>query len=81
VFARVAKGLQQRGTRRFIVAGGETAGAVINSLEIQAVHIGREIAPGVPWITTLKPPELSLSLKSGNFGGPNFFLDAMESPV
>lgn len=81
VFARVAKGLQQRGTRRFIVAGGETAGAVINSLEIQAVHIGREIAPGVPWITTLTPPELSLSLKSGNFGGPNFFLDALELPV
>jgi uncharacterized protein YgbK (DUF1537 family) len=81
VFARVAKGLQQRGTRRFIVAGGETAGAVINSLEIQAVRISREIAPGVPWITTLTPPELYLSLKSGNFGGPNFFFDALESPV
>jgi uncharacterized protein YgbK (DUF1537 family) len=42
---------------------------------------GSEIAPGVPRITTLTPPQLSLSLKSGNFGGPNFFLDALESPV
>jgi 3-dehydrotetronate 4-kinase len=81
VLARLAKQLQASGVRKFIVAGGETAGAIINSLGIRAVRIGREIAPGVPWITTLSPPQLTLTLKSGNFGGPNFFLDAMELPL
>jgi uncharacterized protein YgbK (DUF1537 family) len=77
--AEIAKKLQMSGVRKFIVAGGETAGAIINSLGIRAVRIGREIAPGVPWVTTLSQPKLTFTLKSGNFGGPNFFLDALES--
>ncbi|MEL6107948.1 MAG: nucleotide-binding domain containing protein, partial [Planctomycetota bacterium] len=36
---------------------------------------GKEIAPGVPWIRSLRPPHLTLALKSGNFGGPRFFLE------
>lgn len=81
VLAEIAKKLQMSGIRKFIVAGGETAGAIINSLGIRAVRIGREIAPGVPWVTTNSRPKLTLTLKSGNFGGPNFFLDALESSV
>jgi uncharacterized protein YgbK (DUF1537 family) len=81
VLAEVAQRLRMRGVRKFIVAGGETAGAIINALGIRAVRIGREIAPGVLWVTTLSQPRLTLSLKSGNFGGPNFFLDALESSV
>lgn len=81
VLAEIAKKLQMSGVRKFIVAGGETAGAIINSLRIRAVRIGREIAPGVPWVTTISQPKLTLTLKSGNFGGPNFFLDALESSV
>ena len=61
-----------------IVAGGETSGAVINALEIDAVRIGREIALGVPWVHSLRPPCLSLVLKSGNFGDKHFFHDALE---
>ncbi len=78
VLAGLAKSLQQRGIVRLIVAGGETSGAVINALGIQSVRIGREIAPGVPWVTSTHEPYLSLALKSGNFGGPRFFLDALE---
>jgi 3-dehydrotetronate 4-kinase len=78
VFAAIAKGLTERGVRRIIVAGGETSGAVMNALSIQSVRIGKEIAPGVPWVTTFEPPFLRLALKSGNFGGPRFFYDAME---
>jgi 3-dehydrotetronate 4-kinase len=81
VLAEIATKLQMSGVRKFIVAGGETAGAIINSLGIRAVRIGREIAPGVPWVTTLSQPRLTLTLKSGNFGGPNFFLNALESSV
>jgi uncharacterized protein YgbK (DUF1537 family) len=78
-FALIAQGLMQRDVRRLIVAGGETSGAVIDALRIPAVRIGCEIAPGVPWVETRRPPELALALKSGNFGGPRFFFDALES--
>jgi uncharacterized protein YgbK (DUF1537 family) len=79
VFATIATKLTERGFRRIIVAGGETSGAVMNALNIQSVRIGKEIAPGVPWVTTFEPPYLTLALKSGNFGGPRFFYNATEN--
>lgn len=79
VFSIIAEGLQQRGVRRMIVAGGETSGSVINALGIESVRIGKEIAPGVPWITSIGASPMRLALKSGNFGGPKFFFDAMET--
>ena len=77
LFAAIAHALVRFGVRRLIVAGGETSGAVINSLKIDAVKIGREIAPGVPWVHSVRPPYLSLVLKSGNFGDKYFFRDAI----
>ena len=50
------KFLHKRGVTKIIVAGGETSGSVINALDIKTVRIGAEIAPGVPWITTLDEP-------------------------
>jgi uncharacterized protein YgbK (DUF1537 family) len=78
LFAAIARSLAARGVSRIVVAGGETSGAVINALEIDAVRIGDEIAPGVPCVYTLREPYLSLVLKSGNFGGEEFFLDAVR---
>ncbi len=78
VFARVAIGLRKRGIRKLIVAGGETSGAVINALGIQAIRIGPEIESGVPWVQTLDDSNLAMALKSGNFGGDNFFARALE---
>jgi len=77
-FAGIARQLVEGGLRRLIVAGGETSGAVINALRIRAVRIGREVAPGVPWIHSQSEPPVSLALKSGNFGGRGFFHDAMR---
>ena len=65
------------GARRVVVAGGETSGAVLGALGIRALETGAEIAPGVPWMRSLDGPPLALALKSGNFGGPTFFLDAL----
>tara|TARA_A100001391_G_scaffold201150_1_gene187454 strand:- start:223 stop:1500 length:1278 start_codon:yes stop_codon:yes gene_type:complete len=79
IFASVASGLAERGIRRLIVAGGETSGTVVGALKIPAVRIGYEIAPGVPWVTSTGSPSISLALKSGNFGGPRFFFDALET--
>jgi uncharacterized protein YgbK (DUF1537 family) len=62
-----------------IVAGGETAGAVVNALGIRGLRIGPEIDPGVPWTVTIgRDKPLALALKSGNFGKPDFFLSAWE---
>jgi uncharacterized protein YgbK (DUF1537 family) len=74
--ARVAEGLVGAGVRKLIVAGGETSGAVVNKLGVQGLRIGPEIDPGVPWTVSLGEREIALALKSGNFGGDNFFEDA-----
>jgi uncharacterized protein YgbK (DUF1537 family) len=74
--AAIARGLVQRGVARLVVAGGETSGAVVSALGVRALRIGPEIAPGVPWTSSLGGEPLSLALKSGNFGGRSFFTDA-----
>jgi uncharacterized protein YgbK (DUF1537 family) len=76
--AAVAAGLLARGTRRFVVAGGETSGAVVQALGVRALRIGTQIAPGVPATVTLDAKPLALALKSGNFGGPDFFDQALR---
>jgi uncharacterized protein YgbK (DUF1537 family) len=74
--AQIACRLIEAGVRRLIVAGGETSGAVVNALNIKGLRIGPQIDPGVPWTTSLKNHPIALSLKSGNFGSPDFFLKA-----
>ena len=71
--AAIAKGLVKAGVRRLVVAGGETSGAVVEALGVKALRIGQEIDPGVPWTLSLGEPGIFLALKSGNFGGPDFF--------
>lgn len=77
--AAIARGLVARGVRKLVVAGGETSGAVVSSLGVKRLRIGAEIDPGVPWtLAEGAGPPLLLALKSGNFGGPNFFLSAFK---
>lgn len=79
-FADIACELTGRGLRRLVVAGGETSGAVVSALGLDALTIGPEIAPGVPVVVSDKA--LALALKSGNFGQVDFFeraLDLMET--
>jgi uncharacterized protein YgbK (DUF1537 family) len=76
--AEVARRLVDLGVGRLVVAGGETAGAVVGALGIEGLRIGPEIDPGVPWTTSLSTPPLDLALKSGNFGSDDFFLKAFR---
>ena len=55
----------------------ETSGAVVQRLGVTALRIGRQIDPGVPWTFSLEEPRLALALKSGNFGGADFFAKAL----
>ncbi len=78
--AHVARGLVASGVRRLVVAGGETSGAVVQALAVQQLQIGPSICPGVPWTATRLADgdgALLLALKSGNFGGPDFFREAL----
>jgi uncharacterized protein YgbK (DUF1537 family) len=75
---RVASGLHKTGVRRFVVAGGETSGAVVQALNIQLLQIGAQIDPGVPACVSTPGEPLALALKSGNFGGPDFFAKALK---
>ena len=78
--AAIARGLVERlGVRQLVVAGGETSGAVVQALQIAQLRIGAQIDPGVPWCHALSPAAqegLHLTLKSGNFGTPDFFTKA-----
>lgn len=67
------------GVRRFLVAGGETSGAVTRSLGVTRLDIGAEIAPGVPWCFARSLDcNIALTLKSGNFGSDDFFSKALK---
>ena len=103
--AAVARGLVALGVGQLIVAGGETSGACVQALGITQMHIGPQIAPGVPWCHAVSQPPRSalrvlaaprggaaslgvarrldtsgihIALKSGNFGGNDFFTDAFK---
>ena len=76
-FAALAQQLSDAGFNKFIVAGGETSGAVTQGLHIQGMLIGDAVAPGVPWTQVLHKKQWVI-LKSGNFGSSDFFLKAQE---
>jgi len=78
--ADIAEGLVLSGVHRLVVAGGETSGAVVDRLQIPGFLVGAEIAAGVPVLRAVgaKEGSMLLALKSGNFGGPAFFSDALS---
>jgi 3-dehydrotetronate 4-kinase len=76
-FRALAKALADAGVRTFVIAGGETSGAVLEALGVRALTFGSEIEPGVPWTFTVDPPGFRLVLKSGNFGSADFLRKAI----
>lgn len=77
-FAGLARHLVDSGTRRLVVGGGETSGAVVEALALSSMQVGREIDPGVPVLVGERNGALGLALKSGNFGAPDFFEKALR---
>ncbi len=75
--ARLAAVLLESGVRRFVVAGGETSGAVVQALGVRQLAIGPEIDPGVPALRGMDVA-VGLALKSGNFGATGFFEKALR---
>ncbi|MFM0321884.1 3-oxo-tetronate kinase [Caballeronia glebae] len=80
--ASIARTLRDEGVRRFVVAGGETSGAVVQALDVRSLRIGPQIDPGVPATQSIGANEseaLGLALKSGNFGTTDFFDKALKA--
>jgi len=75
----VAEAAVRLGARRVVVAGGETAGAVVSRLGIDMVSIASEEDAGVPWCVTTDQTPLALLLKSGNFGTDDLLVRAAKA--
>jgi uncharacterized protein YgbK (DUF1537 family) len=62
-----------------IFAGGETSGALCRRLKLGALRVGRNIEPGVPVCYSLGRLRVPVVLKSGNFGGEEFYSKALAA--
>jgi 3-dehydrotetronate 4-kinase len=80
VLSEIARELYRRGFRRFVVAGGETSGAVVAGLGLQLLEVGPELSAGVSWLAGGSEREILLALKSGNFGDDDLFVRAATGP-
>lgn len=78
VCARIAAGLYERGVRRFIVAGGETSGAVAEALGIERLHAAAPAELGGGLCHASSPAPMSLFFKAGKMGPPDLFLRAFD---
>ncbi len=76
--AELGKRAVEAGFSRLIVAGGETSGAVMLALGMEAFYIGPSVAPGVPVMIPAGKTGMRVVLKSGNFGQGDFFARALE---
>jgi uncharacterized protein YgbK (DUF1537 family) len=76
-FGDIATLATKQGFSSLICAGGETSGAIVQALNIEALEIGPMIDPGVPALRVSGQP-ITIALKSGNFGAPDFFAKAQE---
>ena len=79
ICAELARGLFSLGVRRFVVAGGETSGAVAEALGIFRLDVAApgSIGGGLCYAET--PAPMSLLFKAGKMGAPDLFLRAFEA--
>ncbi len=75
----VAEVLEAAPVSGLVFAGGETSGALCRRLRLGALRVGRNIEPGVPLCYSLGRYRLPVVLKSGNFGGEDFYARALEA--
>ncbi len=75
----VAEILEAAPVSGLVFAGGETSGALCRRLRLGALRVGRNIEPGVPLCYSLGRYRLPVVLKSGNFGGEDFYGRALAA--
>ncbi|MBW7965094.1 four-carbon acid sugar kinase family protein [Bradyrhizobium sp. BR 10261] len=83
ILGRLAVSLRSVGVRRFVVAGGETSGAIVEHLGIRRLRVGPYGGPGIGTAVTEDEDPVALCLKSGKLGPVDLFattLDVMLNP-
>jgi uncharacterized protein YgbK (DUF1537 family) len=63
-----------------VVTGGDTAMAVLQSLDCHALWLHGEIEPGIPWgqLLTGSQPGLAVVTKAGGFGNEQSLYNALS---
>jgi uncharacterized protein YgbK (DUF1537 family) len=69
--------MEQGGVRKFVVAGGETSGAVVSALGVESVQVSAFDEMEGGYCHQAAPIPLSLVLRAGSFGGKDFFHAAL----
>lgn len=80
----VEKVLRETGQKKLIIAGGDTSAAICKKLNIKSFRVWQVIEPGLPSCISLTEPSYFLVLKSGSFGGDNFFeksIEHLQNPI
>lgn len=78
LFGEIAVGLFDLGVRKFVVAGGETSGQVINSLGIRQVEVSSFDELGGGYCHQRGDDPVSFVLKAGALGKEDFCFTALE---
>ena len=68
ILARIASGLHAKGIRRFVVSGGETSGAVLEALKVEALEVDSYVTAGQSHSVAVGADPISFYLKSGKLG-------------
>ena len=66
--ARIAGDLHGTGIRRFVVSGGETSGAVLEALKVEALEVDSYVTAGQSHSVSVGTDPISFYLKSGKLG-------------
>jgi len=77
ILGKIATGLFDLGTRRFVIAGGETCGAVVNALGVLRMRVAPYNAPGEGYCLAVDPQPISMLLKPGKVGAIDLFESAL----
>ncbi|MGI9234081.1 MAG: four-carbon acid sugar kinase family protein [Woeseiaceae bacterium] len=78
IFGELAIGLHELGVRKFVVAGGETSGQVINSLGIRNVEVSSFDELGGGYCHQSGDDPISFVLKAGALGKEDFCFTALD---
>jgi uncharacterized protein YgbK (DUF1537 family) len=79
ILSSLAERLRDAGVRRFLIAGGETSGAIIERLGIGRLTVGSYRAPGISHALSEGPTPLAFCLKGGKLGPEDMFLEMLST--
>lgn len=66
--SRIAIALHAQGVRRFVIAGGETSGAILEALQVRSMDISPYRGPGTARAVSTGADPMSFHLKPGKLG-------------